>query len=453
MMNKKNGFAKIQLGLFAGILAAALVGTGVQSAHAATVTELRFAALSGIDGNFKPVIDQWNAANPDIQIKIETLPTTTPDIVKSLTASALANNAPDIFNNLDTYADALADAGFSEDLVKWFGTGTYPLVRKNFNQQFLSSYVPINQPKEVTGLPIAADATVVFYNKTLFKKAGVPFPKQGWTYDNYMSTCSKLSAWGAKQKPQVWGNSAGPGGAGTSIWQAQYNPFLHAVGAYTYDRKTNTSAIGSPKAIAAFTQLLKPWQNGCLPKYSIVSGKSAPTFQGGQIAMEVSVRALLPTYRAGLKAKKMDWDVADMPVVKGGVSPYIVGGGSYGLGMAATSKNKEAVWKFISWFYTTKVGGLNTLQASGSLVPPTDQGIKSGAWRSLAGPPFNVDVFARAIHNSFIAPKLPGQSGTVLENAIKTAVQEVLLRKMPIAKAFKSAEATVTASIKRELSK
>jgi multiple sugar transport system substrate-binding protein len=444
-----NKLSRFGVAAVAGALAISATLVTVQSASA--VTTLRFAALAGIDTNFKPVIEQWNAENPDIQIKVETLPATIPDIVKSLSASALADNSPDMFINLDTYADQLADNGFSEDLVKWFGTGKYPLLRKDFNQQFLSSYVPINTPKQVTGLPIAADAIVVFYNKTLFKKAGVAYPKKGWTYDQYMTTCSKLSAWGAKQKPQVWGNSGGPGGGSSTIWQAQYNPFLRSVGAYTYDRNTNTSKIGSPKAIAAFTQLLKPWQNGCIPKYSIVSGKSAPTFQGGQVAMEVSVRALLPTYRDGLKAKKMDWDVADMPVIKGEVSPYIIGGGSYGLGAAAGSKNKEAVWEFISWFYTTKDGGINTLQAGGSLVPPTDAGIKSGAWRKLPGPPFNVDVFGRAIANSFIAPKLPGQAGTVLDEAIKAAVQEVLLKKTPIAKAFKAAEAKVTASIKKEL--
>jgi len=197
--------------------------------------------------------------------------------------------------------------------------------------------------------------------------------------------------------------------------------------------------------------LLKPWQNGCIPKYSIASGKSAPTFQGGQIAMEISVRALLPTYRDGLKAKGQDWDVADMPVIKGPVSPYIIGGGSYGLGMAASSSKKEAAWKFISWFYTTKTGGINTLQASGSLVPPTDDGIANGDWRKLAAPPANVDAFANAIKNAFIAPKLPGQAGTVLDDSIRVAVQEVLLKKVSVEKAFKKAEAAVTASIKKEL--
>jgi ABC-type glycerol-3-phosphate transport system substrate-binding protein len=152
-----------------------------------------------------------------------------------------------------------------------------------------------------------------------------------------------------------------------------------------------------------------------------------------------------------LAAKGQDWDVADMPVIKGSVSPYIIGGGSYGLGMSATSTKKEAAWKFISWFYTTKTGGINTLQASGSLVPPTDDGIANGDWRKLAAPPANVDAFANAIKNSFIAPHLPGQSGTVLDDSIKIALQEVLLKNVSIAKAFKKAEAAVTASIKKEL--
>jgi len=449
LMKSFTSSKKLRISLVAGFVSLSLATVGLQNANA--VTELRFAALAGIDGNFKPVIEQWNKENPDIQVKVETLPAGIPEIVKSLAASALAGNSPDIINNLDTYADQLADVGFTEDLTKYFGTGPGALKRANFNQAFLSSYVPINLPKQVHGLPIAADATVIFYNKTLFKKAGVAAPKDGWTYDQYLKTCDAMSKWGAKQKPQVWGSSGGPGGGSKSIWQAQYNPFLRSVGAYTYDRNTNTSKIAAPEAIGAWKELVKPWQSGCIPKYSISSGKTPPTFQGGQSAMETSVRALLPTYKAGLAEKKMDWDVVDMPTIPGKVSKYIVGGGSYGLGMAATSKNKAAAWKFIDWFYTTKNGGINTLQASGSLVPPTDAGIANGDWRKLAAPPANVNAFGRAIKNSFIAPKLPGQAGTVLDTVIADALAEILLKNVSVEAAFKKAEAKVTTAIKKEL--
>ena len=90
------------------------------------------------DGNFKPVIEQWNKENPDIQVKVETLPTTgIPDIVKSLAASALSGSAPDLINNLDTYADQLADVGFTEDLTKYFGTGSGALKRADFLSSIL----------------------------------------------------------------------------------------------------------------------------------------------------------------------------------------------------------------------------------------------------------------------------------------------------------------------------
>jgi len=442
-MNNKTASKKFRVGILAGLLSVSLAGIGVQSAHA--VTNLTFGSISWFAPNIQKVVDEWNAANPDIQIKVEPMPDGNGPTVTYLSSKALSGSAPDIFNNLDVYSDQLADVGFTEDLVKYFGTGAGKVKRADFNQSFLSSYVPLNFPDQVTGLPIAADATVVFYNKTIFKKAGIAIPKKGWTYEEFMTTCKKISTWGAKQKPQIWGLSGGPGGGATSIWQAQYNPMIKSFGASVYNPKTNTSQIGSANAIKAWTKLVEPWQNGCIPKYSIASGKTPPTYAGGQSAMEVSVRALLPSYLAALKG---DVEVVEMPRVNGG-KPY-VGGGSYGLGIAASSTHKAEAWKFIDWFYSTKTGGINTLQMAYGLVPPNDAGIKSGAWRSLPAPPANVDAFGNAIKDSFIAPKLPGQSGTALDDAILKALQSILLKKVSVADAFKKAEAAVTVSIKKE---
>ena len=442
-MNNKTASKKFRVGILAGLLSISLAGMGVQSAHA--VVNLTFGSISWFAPNIQKVVDEWNAANPDIQIKVEPMPDGNGPTVTYLSSKALSGSAPDIFNNLDVYSDQLADVGFTEDLVKYFGTGAGKVKRADFNQSFLSSYVPLNFPDQVTGLPIAADATVVFYNKTIFKKAGIAIPKKGWTYEEFMTTCKKISTWGAKQKPQIWGLSGGPGGGATSIWQAQYNPMIKSFGASVYNPKTNTSQIGSANAIKAWTKLVEPWQNGCIPKYSIASGKTPPTYAGGQSAMEISVRALLPSYLAALKG---DVEVVEMPRVNGG-KPY-VGGGSYGLGIAASSKYKAEAWKFIDWFYSTKTGGINTLQLAYGLVPPNDAGIKSGAWRSLPAPPANVDAFGNAIKDSFIAPKLPGQSGTALDDAILKALQSILLKKVSVADAFKKAEAAVTVSIKKE---
>jgi hypothetical protein len=62
-----------------------------------------------------------------------------------------------------------------------------------------------------------------------------------------------------------------------------------------------------------------------------------------------------------------------------------------------------------------------------------------------------VNAFGRAIKNSFIAPKLPGQAGTVLDTVIADALAEILLKNVSVEAAFKKAEAKVTTAIKKEL--
>lgn len=433
--------------LISGLAIFGMLSFGIQSATAGPVVQLTFAALGGIDNNFKPVIAQWNAANPGIQVTVQTIPSgSTGQTVAWFSQQAQAGTAPDLFNNLDTYANSLADLGFSQDLKKLAGAAGTTLKISDFNTFFLSSYVPLNLPSQVTGVPIAADAVVMFYNKDIFKKAKIAVPTNNWTYAQEMATCVAISKWGATQKPQIWGASGGPGGGSKSIWQAQFNPMLKAFGALVYDKNTQTSQVGSPAAVKAWELLLQPWTNGCYPKYSIESGKNAPSFSGGQSAMEASVRALLPSYRATLK----NFDVALLPRVNGQPTN---GGGSYGFGIYSGSKNKEAAWKFLDWFYTTTDGGINTLEDSYSLVPPNTQGITNGSWRKLAGPPGNIQVFADAIAQSYIAPALPGNGNEVMDQALLTAEQQVILQHVSIAKAFMTAQNTINAAIKEALKK
>ena len=139
-MNNKTASKKFRVGILAALLTASLAGMGVQSAHA--VTKLTFGSISWFAPNIQKVVDEWNKANPGIQIKVEPMPDGNGPTVTYLSSKALSGSAPDIFNNLDVYADQLADVGFTEDLTKYFGTGAGKVKRADFNQSFLSSYVP-----------------------------------------------------------------------------------------------------------------------------------------------------------------------------------------------------------------------------------------------------------------------------------------------------------------------
>ena len=193
----------------------------------------------------------------------------------------------------------MASDGLTEDLTPWLAkSGDFN--RAQFADAFLASYIPRKAPAELHGLPVAADATVVFYNKKIFNESGVPLPTDDWSYDTFLSDAQKISAAG---KGKYWGVSLQNDGAvPPSIWQAQYQPMIKAYGGYVYDASTNTVGIGHPEAIKAWTQLLAPLQNGGAPSYGTVSGASAPTFAAGKYGMQISVRAQMPSYMAPLKA-------------------------------------------------------------------------------------------------------------------------------------------------------
>ena len=393
--------------------------------------------------NFTAAVNLYKTVDPNVTINLSQGGASSAEYVQGLTTARLGGKVPDIFETFDVISDQMAADGLTEDLVPWLAkepAGGFN--RDQFADAFLNSYIPRKAPNELHGLPVAADATVVFYNKKIFQDSGVALPTDDWTYDTFLSDAAKISQAG---KGKWWGVSLQNDGAvPPSIWQAQYQPMIKAFGGYVYDAKTNTVGIGQPAAIKAWTLLLAPLANGGAPPYGTVSGASAPTFAGGKYGMQISVRAQMPSYMEPLKAS--GWDVAQMPVVNG-IHP--VGGGSYGMAMAKDGKNKDAVWAFVKWFYSTD-GGIKLLEDTYATVPPTKDGIANGTWKSLPPPPANVNAFAEAIKDAVIAPALPGKSGAVLDAAVLKAVQEVALKHRPIADAFSEAEQTVNAALKTE---
>jgi multiple sugar transport system substrate-binding protein len=391
--------------------------------------------------NFQAVVNLYKTVNPNVTINLTQGGASSSDYIKGLTTARLGGKIPDIFETFDVISDQMAADGLTENLVPWLAkepAGGFD--RAQFADAFLASYIPRKAPNELHGVPVAADATVVFYNKKIFQESGVALPTDDWSYATFLSDAQKISQAG---KGKFWGVSLQNDGAvPPSIWQAQYQPMIKAYGGYVYDATTNTVGIGHPEAIQAWTQLLAPLMNGGAPAYGTVSGANAPTFAGGKYGMQISVRAQMPSYMTPLKAD--GWDVAQMPIVNG---KHVVGGGSYGMAMAKDGKNKDAVWAFMKWFYSTN-GGIKLLEDTYATVPPTKDGIANGTWKTLPAPPANVNAFAAAIQDAVIAPALPGQSGGILDQAVLTAVQQVALKHVSVAKAFQTAEATVNAYLK-----
>ena len=374
----------------------------------------------------KTLAEEYRKTNDNVAIEIQSLPNAEAEFTQRIVTAHLGGQEADIIEHLDTYVDEFAANGVTTDLLPYFAK-KQDLTAEDFLPQFLDQYRPLDKPDQVHGMPVSADATVVFFNKDLFAEAGVAEPAGDWTWQDMTTAAKKITVAG---QGKYWGMAPG------DLWQAVYNPMIKAYGGFVYDKDKKVSGIGEPAAIEAWTQLLTPMIDGSFAPYDIVRGQAAPQFPAGQVAMMIGVRAHTPGFRDGLKAA---WDVVTMPTANG---QPVVGGGSYGLAITEASKSKDAAFKFLAWFYRTD-GGMKTLQETYQVMPPTADGVDNGLWRNLPAPPANTAAFATDVKVAVLSTHLPGRAQAVLADAVTEATEKVLLNGVSIEEAFGEAQKKV----------
>lgn len=416
-------------------LLALLSACGGSSGGAGSVngSEIVLSVQNGLVPQFEKYAAAYENEHPDRKVKVESLPDDAAQYIQQLSTQRMGGELPDVLMNVDFAANQLANGNVTMDISDWLEEGKGGLEGSDFLPQFLGQYRPVTDPEQVTGLPVSADSTTLFYNKTLFEQAGVTeYPQPDWTWDDLYRVAEEL-----QQKSEgKFAGLAPPLGIGDQA--AVYSPVINAHGGYVYDPEQNKSGIGQPEAIEAWTRLIDAYGKTS-PTFAAAPGSLAK-FENRQAAMAFSVRAVVPTMKQALKD---DWDVQTMPKIDGEPT---VGGGSYGLSIGKTSENQEAAWAFLAWFYEND-GGMKLAQATGQVIPPTRQGLSDGSWRDLPAPPENVDAFAKAAEDAYLLPALPGDAQGVLTDSVKKAIQQVELEGRSVEEAFTDAENAVNEAL------
>lgn len=188
------------------------------------------------------------------------------------------------------------------------------------------------------GIPLMTEREIVYYNKTMFKNAGITsVPK---TMDELMDVAKKL-------------NNPDKGIAGIAIRGkgsdavTQFSGFLRAFGGdFIVDGK---AAINTPEAIKAFQyygELLKNYGPAGVANMGWTETQSL--FTQGKAAMRIDADS---QYGFALDPKNslISGEVGyfTLPAGPAGAKPFNIV--AWSLGISAGSKNKEAAWKFIEW--------------------------------------------------------------------------------------------------------
>src|SRR4051794_39902434 len=322
------------------LLATALVALAGPAFAQETIT-LRFwdnqQTESGLSTYQQQAVSRFEAENPGIKVEVTTVPY--PEYQQRLLTAVQGGNAPDVSTLDQIWIAAFAEAGAIDPLDDQAkAAGIKP------DTFFKGAWNSANYNGKLWGIPFNVDVwSFSFVNNALLKAAGID-PASMVSFDGLKKAAEKLT-------------DAGKGRYGVGLFAHKgedtvvvMDSFIFSNGGKVLD-EGGKCALTSDAAVGALTflQSLAPYAPKGILNAS--SGDMRELFLNGSLALEFWPALEQPT----LQKSKLDWDfvVGHAPEGKTPIGTY----GGWNLAVYASSKHKEAAWKFIQFLTRQDVNG------------------------------------------------------------------------------------------------
>lgn len=389
------------------MLALALAGFAAAPAARAEMVRVTVSYYSDATGPyFEKMAAAFHAANPSIDVKIEVV--NWDALLQKLRTDISGGVNSDISIIGTRWLLDFVHDGMAEPLDGYMS----PDFKNRFIGQFLQ---PSQIDGKTYGLPIAASARAMFYNKAMLTKAG--FPNGPSTWDDVAAAAEKIKADG----------SAGFGlqAKGTEVDVYYY----YALWSYGGDvvGPDKKAAFNSPAGIKALT-LYKSMVDRGLTQPGVTNYTRTDLqelFKQGRVGMIISLPFMIN--QIAKEVPNLDYGIVPVPMGTTrstyGVTDSIV--------MFSNSKVKQAAWKFLDYLFT-KEPRVEFSKAEGFL-PTTKEEAADPAFTSNA----RVKVFVDLLPTAHFAPTITGWEDTA--KAVTDAVQAVYIGNMTPEAALKQA--------------
>jgi multiple sugar transport system substrate-binding protein len=221
---------------------------------------------------------------------------------------------------------------------------------------------------KVYALPFNAEPNVIYYNKKLFKEAGVAEPTLGWTTDDFLAAAK------ATTKNGVYGFALGQGITPLAT--------LLAAEGKTYVTKSGKAQLDNPDLHDAFQFMVDLANKYKVAKPLEASGGTFPdidAFSTGQAAMDME--GLWDLQHEEQAIGKDNLGIAVIPTKSGDSKGFISGSG---FGMTKTCGDKKAAFAAIAAMTSQKAQQSAAASAIHSLPA---RGDSLTAWTQAVGEP------------------------------------------------------------------
>ena len=379
-----------------------------------TVRFMDFSANGGHEQDLSALVTAFEAQNKDIKIQVETVPYDS--YFTKLQTAVAGGTAADTFELDYQNFVSYAKNGSLAPLAGVDGTAYKDSLRKAF----------VSDGKQY-GLPESFSNVVLFYNKTLFDKAGVAAPTASWTWADEQAAAAKLTDATAK----VWGD----------YQPISYNEYYKAVaqaGGQFLSADGKSAAFDSPAGIAAAKWLVDK------------AGKTMPTDKDGAGTPDFDTNLFkagkLAMWHTGIwmfsamKDVPFNWDVVVEPGDTGKASAMFANG----VAVNSASKNKAAAQKWLTFLSSSDDMVTARLKTSWELPPVADTS-KLSSYLS-AGKPANRQAVFDSLNATVLPPVVERQQE--MQDAVTKELTEAAAGRMTAEAAVKAAATAVNALLK-----
>ncbi|MER9644574.1 sugar ABC transporter substrate-binding protein [Mesorhizobium sp. M7A.F.Ca.US.010.02.1.1] len=369
--------AKWTVGLMAGMSMLAIAAQA--DAGEVRVTVAEYSAKTA--PYFADVKKEFEAANPGITVKFEVVPWDV--LLQKLTTDITAGTNADLSIIGTRWLIDFVQQDVAEPLDGY--------IKPDFKDRFIDTFLsPSIMDGTTYGLPIAASARAMYYNKELFEKAGIAKPPATWT--ELQEDARKIKALGS--------GTFGFGLQGKEIETDVYYYYAMWSQGTEILNKDGTSGLSTPGALEA-AKLYKSMIDEGLTEPGVTSNNREDVqnlFKQGKVGMMITAPFLSNQIKD--EAPNLKYGVAAIPAGPTGAR------GTYGVTdsiiMFKNSKNKDEAWKLLDFLFTTEQRAKFT-QGEGFL-PVNKEEAKMDYYVNNA----DLAAFTALLPDARFAPVIPG---------------------------------------------
>ncbi|MBO5533840.1 MAG: sugar ABC transporter substrate-binding protein [Clostridia bacterium] len=296
-------------------------------------------------------------------------------------------------------------------LLNWYDAG-YTLNLNDYMKKAnydVSGFVGMETNYAMNGeqiaLPFRSDFEILFYNKDLFDAAGVPYPTNDMSWEEYKEKALKV----ADPSKEIYGT--------------HYHTWLSTAVNYTVADGVNTLIDGEYSDLAYFYHIIQDLEDAgaCMP-YSEISAAGlhySGAFGNGNIAMMPMgywyVATLINNIKDGTYNVK-NWGLASMPT-KEDVKAGSTFGNLTGVMINKASANQDLAWDYVAWLCGEE--GAKVTAGAGNRPAWVSEGV-ADVMSSIDGFPTDEGSKA-ALLPTYVAIEIPG---TALSSQISSILGE-----------------------------